>query len=287
MSELPISVVVIARNAENTIAECLDSLQSNNPAEIIVVDGNSTDRTVEVARRYTKRIYSDEGRAKAYARQAGAEQATQEYLAYVDSDVILTQGVLATMLTELKASDSIAISARQLLPSAERPNYWEWAYSQHCQYGSKLRPPQNYLGLAACLFRRETIIKYGFDISGRMKDVDDIDLSLRLRRDGYEFGISSASVYHNHREDFKAFVKYRFFLGNKVYARFIRKWGLWYGGVWVPMVMLYWLGFCLLKGKLKLIPYFVVDGVVKTAGIMKGLFELIGEAQDKTKPEIK
>lgn len=277
MEALPVSVIIIARNAESTIEECLDSVQRNNPAEIIVVDGVSSDRTVEIARGYTEGVYSDSGRAKAYARQLGAEQATQEYIAYVDADVVLTEGCLATMLAELQGADFIAISARQLLPSAKRPNYWEWANYQHHRYGSNLRPPRDYLGLAACLFRRETILKYGFDISGRMRDVDDLDLALRLRREGYKFGISSASVYHNHREDFKGFVRYRFFLG-KVYVQYIRRWGPWHTGVWVPIVMLYWLGFCLVKGKLKLIPYFAVNGVVRTAGMVKGFAELIGEA---------
>ena len=62
MGVLPISVIVPAKNAESTIEECLISVQRNNPAEIIVVDGNSSDRTVEIARRYTEEIYSDEGR---------------------------------------------------------------------------------------------------------------------------------------------------------------------------------------------------------------------------------
>lgn len=276
MESLPISVIIIARNAESTIEECLDSIQRNKPVEIIVVDGVSIDRTVAIAKRYTERVYSDDGRAKAYARQLGAEQATQEYIAYVDSDIILTDRALATMLAELQSADFIAISARQLLPISKRPNYWEWANYQHHQYGNNRRSPRDYLGLAACLFRRETIIKYGFDVSGRMRDVDDMDLALRLGKDDYKFGISTASVYHNHREDFKGFIRYRFFLG-KVYVQYIRKWGPWHVGVWVPIVMLYWLGFCLVKGKLKLIPYFVVNGVVRTAGMAKGFAELIIE----------
>jgi glycosyltransferase involved in cell wall biosynthesis len=280
MDKLPISVIIIARNAESTIGECLDSVQKNNPVETIVVDGNSTDRTVNIAREYTRRVYSDGGRAKAYARQVGAEQATQEYIAYVDSDIILTEGSLTTMLGDLQCTGFIAISARQLLPITRRPNYWEWAYYQHCQYGSKFHRAQDYLGLAACLFRRETVIKYGFDISGRMRDVDDMDLSFRLGRDGYKFGISVASVYHNHREDFNGFVKYRFFLG-KVYVQYMRIRGWWHAEFCRPLVTLYWLGFCLVKGKLNLIPYFVVDGTMKTAGMVKGFAELIIEQAKK------
>ena len=46
---MPISVIIAAKNAESTIEECLDSVRRNNPAEIIVVDGNSSDKTVKIA----------------------------------------------------------------------------------------------------------------------------------------------------------------------------------------------------------------------------------------------
>ena len=89
MEKLPISVIIVAKNAEATIAECMSAVQKNKPFEIIVIDGNSTDRTIEISRRYTERIYSDEDKGLGYARQLGAEMANQEYIAYVDSYVIL------------------------------------------------------------------------------------------------------------------------------------------------------------------------------------------------------
>jgi glycosyltransferase involved in cell wall biosynthesis len=272
MEVLPISVITITRNNERTIEDCLISIQRNNPAEIIVVDGNSSDRTVEIARKYTERIYSDGGRRMCYASQLGTEQATQEYVAYVDADVVLTEVALATMLAELQGSDSIVISAKQLL-GIKHPSYWEWASYQHGQL-SVSRRTQGYLGTLACLFRRETMLKIGFDTSE--KYLHDLDLELRLRREGHKLGVSSAIVYHHHRENLRSFAKYRFLLG-KVAARYIRKWGPWHVRFWPPLYTLYWLGFCLIKGKPKLIPYFVVNGTVLTAGMVKGFFELIGE----------
>src|SRR5205807_2130511 len=43
-----ISAVVPARNAEHWIESCLAAIRANDPAEIILVDGGSTDRTVEL-----------------------------------------------------------------------------------------------------------------------------------------------------------------------------------------------------------------------------------------------
>jgi len=268
MGNLPVSIIIVARNAEKTIDDCLKSVQRNYPAEVVLVDGNSTDRTVEIAREYTERIYSDEGRGLNYARQLGAEQATQEYIAYVDSDVILTDGALAMMLAEFRDSGYISMLAQEVT-DAEYSSYWQRAQYQQNQ----LRRIEGRLGTAASLFRKETILKYGFDLSER--DLDDADLELRLKAEGYKFGISSARYYHRYRVNLKSLAKYRFFLG-RVGARYIRKYGPWHTGFWPPLHMFYWLGFCLIKGKPKLIPYFIVVGMAQTAGMVKGVFDLIG-----------
>jgi glycosyltransferase involved in cell wall biosynthesis len=269
MEKPPISVIIVAKNAESTIEECLDSVRRNNPAEIIVVDGNSSDKTVEIARKYTDRIYSDEGKGLSYARQLGAEQATLEYIAYVDSDVVLTEGALATMFAEVQGSECVSVRAREGT-DGKFASYWELAQYQHNQ----LRNVENRLGTLASLFRKEIILKYGFDLSER--PLDDVDLEIRLARDGYKFGTSSALYYNRYRADLKSLVKYRFFLGG-VAVRYIRKYGPWHAGFWPPVATLYWLAICLIKGKPKLIPYFVVDGFAKTGGMVKGFFELIGE----------
>lgn len=274
MENLPISVIIIAKNAEETIKECLSLVQRNNPTEIIVVDGNSSDRTVEIASGYTERIYSDDGGGKSFARQLGAEQARQEYIAYVDSDVILGEGALAIMLAEFQGSDYVSIGAREP-PDIKSSSYWEWGQRQYAQIAN---PPsrEDRIGMAACLFRRETILKYGFEL-GYGGYIDDVDLEYRLRRDGHKFGRSSALIYHHVRADLKSFASYRFLLG-RLAPHYIGKYGIRKVSLWPPLVIAYWLGFCLLKGKLRLIPYFVVDGIVQTAGMVKGFLELIGEA---------
>ncbi len=283
MDKLPISVIIVARNAERTIEECLSSVQRNNPAEIIVVDGNSTDSTVDIARRYTDRIYADQGKGLGYARQLGAEKATQEYIAYVDSHVILTEGALAMMLTALQGSDYVSVSAR-LAPGMKCSSYWEWGQYQHDLYSQLHGHRKDYLSTMVGLIRRETILKYGFNLSHKVH-IDDLDLEMRLRRDGYKFGTSSALFYNRYRADIKSFVAQRFLHYGRPIAYYIRNWGIWHAYLWPPLGMFYWLGFCFIKGKPQLIPYFIVNGIFQTLGMVKGFFELIGEAIKK--PEVK
>ncbi len=51
----PVSAVVIAKNEERRIAECLESLSWAD--EIVVVDSGSTDGTVETALRFTEKVF--------------------------------------------------------------------------------------------------------------------------------------------------------------------------------------------------------------------------------------
>ncbi len=89
MSEkIPLSVVVITKNESNRIADCLKSVDWAK--EIIVLDDFSKDNTVEIARRFTDRVYQRtmdiEGRHRNYAYSL----ATFEWVLSLDADERVT-----------------------------------------------------------------------------------------------------------------------------------------------------------------------------------------------------
>src|SRR3989338_6233316 len=69
MQKLPVSVVIITRNEEDNIADCLKSASWAD--EAIVLDDNSSDKTVDIAKQFTDKIFSRkmdiEGRHRNYA----------------------------------------------------------------------------------------------------------------------------------------------------------------------------------------------------------------------------
>lgn len=84
-----LSVCIITKNEERNIERCLACLTSYD-FELIVVDTGSTDRTCEVAGRYTQYIYdftwcNDFAAARNYA----VSKATNEYVMIIDSDEYL------------------------------------------------------------------------------------------------------------------------------------------------------------------------------------------------------
>jgi glycosyltransferase involved in cell wall biosynthesis len=79
-----LSVILITYNEEKNIERCLESVRW--AGEIIVVDSFSTDRTVELAGRYTTNIIRHEYDGDIPQRQRGFERAKGDWLFYIDAD---------------------------------------------------------------------------------------------------------------------------------------------------------------------------------------------------------
>lgn len=94
------SVVIPALNEEAAIRACLESLAAQDFAgsvEVIVVDNNSTDATPQIARALGARVVSEHRPGVVWARQAGVEAATGEYVITTDADTTFVPTWLATI----------------------------------------------------------------------------------------------------------------------------------------------------------------------------------------------
>ena len=87
---ITISLCMIVRNEENTIARCLDSVKGI-PDEIVIVDTGSTDRTKEIVKEFTGSIFDftwiDDFAA---ARNFAFSKATMDYNLWLDADDVFT-----------------------------------------------------------------------------------------------------------------------------------------------------------------------------------------------------
>lgn len=86
---LPVSVVVIAKNEESRLEECLRSVQGR-AAEIVVVDDQSTDQTVAIARRFTDKVYQRRMDIEGKHRNWAYDQASQPWVLSLDADERIT-----------------------------------------------------------------------------------------------------------------------------------------------------------------------------------------------------
>jgi len=104
-----VSVVMAVKNGERFIAQALDSVMTQTLAahEIILVDGQSTDSTVEIARRYTGlKIVEQRGTGIANAYNTGIKATTGEMVAFLSHD-------------DLWASEKLSRQANALMDNPE------------------------------------------------------------------------------------------------------------------------------------------------------------------------
>lgn len=100
-----VSLVIAGRNAEATVAACLDAvvaeLGRDGLEEIIFVDDGSTDRTAEIAAGYPVRLLSGERQGAAAARNLGWQHTDSPLVWFIDADCVAERGALKRLLPHL------------------------------------------------------------------------------------------------------------------------------------------------------------------------------------------
>lgn len=91
-----LSVIIITLNEENTISNILSDLkqQTVNNFEIIIVDSNSDDNTIQIAEKFADdfehfKIIKNKQRGASFGRNTGANAAIHERLLFLDADTRL------------------------------------------------------------------------------------------------------------------------------------------------------------------------------------------------------
>ncbi len=114
---MKLSIIIPAYNAEAYLPQCLDSIlaQEHRGCEVIVVDDGSTDGTAALLERYPDvKVIHQENRGMSTARNRGLDEAQGEYILFVDSDDLLTDGALASWASVFSGEDVIGFNAKKL-----------------------------------------------------------------------------------------------------------------------------------------------------------------------------
>lgn len=128
-----VSVILPARNEEEFIGKCLDSLieQDYTNYEIIVVDDSSDDATAKIISEYAKKnskiipvsaqIKPDGWMGKNWACMEGYKKATGELLLFTDADTKHSQNVISLAVSHLLSFNLDALSA---IPKMRTMDFW-------------------------------------------------------------------------------------------------------------------------------------------------------------------
>jgi glycosyltransferase involved in cell wall biosynthesis len=103
-NKFPLSVVILTKNEEKRITKCLESVRWAD--EIVVIDDESTDRTVEVVRHYTDRIFIKKMDIEGRHRNWAYAKARNQWILSLDSDEEVTPELREEIMKAL-SSDPI------------------------------------------------------------------------------------------------------------------------------------------------------------------------------------
>ena len=138
-----ISAIIIAKNEENTIADCLDSLSFCD--EIILIDNDSKDRTVEIAKMIGAKVFKYVSSDFAKIRNFGLSQAKFDWVLYIDADERVTKELEGSIKAVIAKTGNI-VSAYKLL----RRNFYfgkmEWPYVEKIQRLFKRKDLEKWVG---------------------------------------------------------------------------------------------------------------------------------------------
>jgi glycosyltransferase involved in cell wall biosynthesis len=85
---IPVSVVIVTKNEEKNIGDALESVKDFE--DIVVVDSFSDDRTAEICRKYTNRVFQHEWQGYAKQKQMAVDYAEKPWVLILDADERVT-----------------------------------------------------------------------------------------------------------------------------------------------------------------------------------------------------
>jgi len=188
-----VSVIVPTRNSEATIGACLKSIkeQAYQDIEIIVIDNNSTDKTKEIARKYTELVFN-KGPERSAQRNFGAFKSKGKYLLFIDSDMELSKNVVGECVLLSQKSEIMNHQLGGIIIPEESfgTNFWAKCKALERSF---------YIGvdwIEAARFFPKIIFNIVDGYDNNLVSGEDWDLNQRIKK-RYSIGTISSHIKHN------------------------------------------------------------------------------------------
>jgi len=180
-----ISVIIPTLNEEKYLENTLLALKYQNfklPFEIIVSDGKSKDRTIQIAKKYANKIVVCDKKGVAIGRNEGAKVASGKYLLFIDADTILLPNALNEIYKEIRKKDVVLVSV-PILPNTFDLTliFYYLIWNVFSKNSIKIKKPQ-IAGMFMCC-KKSDFEKVGM-FNPSYKILEDYDFSERIGKLG-------------------------------------------------------------------------------------------------------
>lgn len=141
-----LSAVLIVKNEENSLVQCLDTLSWVD--ELVIVDADSSDNTVEIAKKYTDKVFSEaDWQGYGLQRQRAQSYASCDWIVMIDADELVTPELKSSILKVVQENNQNKVYAlprlswvfgRFIRHSGWYPDYVIRLYPRHkARYGDE------------------------------------------------------------------------------------------------------------------------------------------------------
>jgi len=181
--QIEVSIIVPALNEEKSIESSLKAILNQTlpreKYEVIVSDGGSSDRTVEIARKYADKVVISRKKGIWWGRNYAAKFAKGKYLAFIDADTMLDRDYLEFVLKNLKEK-YLAVCTAFRFPEKSLKMKMACKAATIYYLSKKLLGHPYVLGFNFCVSRQ------AFDKIGGFKDygLEDLKMSEELQKYG-------------------------------------------------------------------------------------------------------
>lgn len=227
-----VSIIIPVKNDEKNIKKCINSLeQSDYPKikfEIIIVDGGSTDSTVNIIEKLQKdyeniRLIRAEGVNTSVGRNIGVKEASGTIIINFSGHAISEKNFIKVLSNKLQSfnNDVAGVGCRDKIP-ADQTSFI--AKSIDCivntvlggttmHQHAKIEGEKFVDSISFTAYRKEIFRKIGY-FNPVLPSGDDAEFNLRLRKSGYKLLYTpDTSVYRYRRETIRGFMKQMFNYG--------------------------------------------------------------------------
>ena len=203
MDNYKVSVIVPVYNAEEYIGATLDSIinQDFNSYEIIVVDDGSTDQSPEIiSEKLTKstadyRIIRQDNAGVSSARNRGMQEATGEYLVFIDADDYVTGNHLSELYNGQTDFSMVQFIKKEndKLSTPHRFSTESMTCDEFIKKELRMEMPFNFWQL---MYKASIIKENSIRFNPNLIYGEDIDFALRALLYGDEVAISNEATYY-------------------------------------------------------------------------------------------
>lgn len=197
-----ISIIIPVFNAEKYIEECINSIlnQTYSKIEIIIINDGSTDNSEKICLELSKKdqrikyIYQNNA-GVTVARKTGVENATGEWISFVDADDILSPYAIQTLIEKSKGQDIVIGDIKPFYNTTENilhtPKSKEFVFNKD-QYIKILLSSTKFRihGPCAKIYKKELFDNNSFEIPRSIKRGEDFIMNIRL-------GLKANSIYYS------------------------------------------------------------------------------------------